>query len=76
MPARPHTHHADEAVLTGRWCASRKEAVLSAIRTGELTQADACARYGISPGELVEWMEKFRVGGRDGLAVTKEVGRG
>lgn len=79
MPRVHHTisylAHADAAHRKNRWTPARKEAVLIALRRNEITFADACARYDLTPGELIQWQEGFRVAGRSGLAVTKEVGR-
>lgn len=43
-------------VETRRWVASRKAAVVKAVRFGLLSEKQALDRYGLSSEELSEWM--------------------
>jgi hypothetical protein len=56
---------------TTRWVARRKAAVLTAIGAGQLSRADACARYGISEAELRLWERAVECAGVPGLRVTR-----
>lgn len=52
-------------VDTKRWVASRKAAVVAAVRHGLLTEAQACTRYGLSVEEFRSWrqaLDEFGVG--------------
>ena len=44
------------AIGCPRWSASRKQAVVIAIRCGQLSYTGACERYGLSLEELGAWM--------------------
>lgn len=50
-----------------RWTAYRKAAVVEAIDRGEITEDDACARYGIEPEELALWRSRLAWDGPKGL---------
>lgn len=54
-----------------RWVASRKAAVVRAIRAGSLTAAEACERYGISLDELLSWSRALSAHGEHALRITK-----
>lgn len=56
---------------TRRWVARRKAEVIAAIRGGLLSEADACARYHLSPEELELWAESLDRAGVPGLRVTR-----
>ncbi len=52
-------------VETKRWVASRKAAVVAAIRQNIITEEEACRRYGLSMEELESWrsaLEEYGVG--------------
>lgn len=57
--------------LTGHWTPGRKAIALELIRRGALTIAEACARYRLSPEEIVSWRVRDEAHGRAGLCVTK-----
>jgi hypothetical protein len=46
-----------------RWSAWRKAAVISGIRAGVITFAEACQRYDLSYEELSGWQTAFNEGG-------------
>jgi hypothetical protein len=46
-----------------RWSAWRKVAVISAIRSGNITFSEACERYDLSEEELSSWQTAFDQGG-------------
>ena len=54
-----------------RWVVRRKAEVLAAIRGGLLSEAEACARYRLSPEELELWRESLARDGIPGLRVTR-----
>lgn len=56
---------------SGRWAPGDKEAVLTAIRRGEIAAHTACARFGLTLAELNAWTARFMRHGRRGLAVLK-----
>ena len=56
---------------TRRWVSSRKQAVVLAVRTGIITMAEACERYGLTVEEFMSWDALFTRGGRKALRVTK-----
>lgn len=58
-------------VDTKRWVASRKAAVVAAVRHGLLTEAEACARYGLSPEELESWRQALDEHGVGALRTTR-----
>ncbi|WP_417721396.1 DUF1153 domain-containing protein [Salipiger sp.] len=57
-------------VETRRWVASRKAAVVKAVRFGLLNEAQAMDRYGLSEEELNEWMHALVAHGEEGLKAT------
>jgi hypothetical protein len=52
---------------TTRWVASRKAAVVAAVRAGILTVMEACRRYGLSHQEFAEWEQRYESEGLKGL---------
>ncbi|QMW24668.1 DUF1153 domain-containing protein [Sandaracinobacteroides saxicola] len=56
---------------TTRWVARRKAEVLAAIKGGLLSEAEACARYNLSPEELALWQDCIDRAGTPGLRVTR-----
>jgi hypothetical protein len=61
----------EAAAERGYWVASRKEALVELIRRGALTEAQACATYGLSSEELSSWRRRDQALGRRGHLVTK-----
>lgn len=55
---------------TRRWVASRKAAVVKAVRFGLLTEDQAMDRYGLSGEELAEWMRAVAFHGEEALKAT------
>ncbi|MCE0503844.1 MULTISPECIES: CtrA inhibitor SciP [unclassified Roseivivax] len=55
---------------TVRWVASRKLAVVKAVRYGLLTAAQAIETYKLSEDELGEWMVAVKTWGKEGLKTT------
>jgi hypothetical protein len=56
---------------TTRWVVRRKAQVVSAVAGGLLTIEEACARYGLSLEEFVEWQRAVHLSGLPGLRVTQ-----
>lgn len=56
---------------TKRWVASRKAAVVKAVRYGLLTSDQAIEQYGLSEEELQLWMEAVDNHGEAALKVTQ-----
>ena len=54
-------------LTTTRWVASRKAAVVAAVRNGVLTMTEACRRYHLSPEEFAEWKRHYEAKGLPGL---------
>ncbi len=54
-------------VTTKRWVARRKAQVVAAVRSGALTLAEACHRYGLSSEEFAEWDRHYEAEGLPGL---------
>ena len=54
----------------GRWVARRKAEVIAAVHGGLLTLPEACARYGISNDEFLEWEHHYDVQGLEGLRAS------
>ena len=54
-----------------RWTASRKAELLRDLTRGDLTRAEAQARYGLSSDEIDEWDRRFRDHGYEGLRPRK-----
>jgi transposase-like protein len=55
---------------TTRWVASRKAAVVAAVRTGRLTVDEACRRYQLSQEEFREWERHYEAEGVSGLRIS------
>lgn len=55
----------------GRWSASRKAAVVAAVRGGLLSLSQACTRYSLSIEEFLLWESALDHHGTRGLHVTK-----
>jgi hypothetical protein len=55
---------------TRRWVASRKAAVVRAVRYGLLSEVQAQDRYGLSEEELQEWMRAVTAHGEEALKAT------
>ncbi len=68
---RPLTLQSLPSPDTSRWVVRRKAEVLAAIRGGLLSEAEACARYRLSPEELELWRESLERDGIAGLRVTR-----
>lgn len=56
---------------TRRWVASRKAAVVRAVRFGLLTEEQAMDRYGLSSEELQSWIVATSAHGVDALKATR-----
>jgi hypothetical protein len=56
---------------TKRWVASRKAAVVAAVRGGLLSLEDACGRYALSAEEFLAWQWAFDRAGEAGLQVRR-----
>ena len=73
--ARPNQQPVTSARLpparTKRWVASRKAAVVVAVRGGFLSLEDACARYALSTDEFLAWLSAFDRAGESGLQVRR-----
>jgi hypothetical protein len=54
-----------------RWTRFRKQAVLQAITTGELSRAEAIAKYELSEEELYQWERLYNRFGTAGLRATR-----
>ncbi|MBY6005417.1 DUF1153 domain-containing protein [Salipiger bermudensis] len=57
-------------VETRRWVASRKAAVVKAVRFGLLSETQAMERYGLSSEELGEWVRAVADHGEEALKAT------
>jgi hypothetical protein len=55
---------------TRRWVASRKAAVVAAVRDGMVTMASALHRYQITEEEFLSWQRAFESYGLPGLRAT------
>ena len=55
---------------TRRWVASRKAAVVRAVRHGLLTQEQAMEYYALSSEELEEWLRAVSSHGEEALKAT------
>ncbi|MCA0940909.1 DUF1153 domain-containing protein [Yangia mangrovi] len=55
---------------TRRWVASRKAAVVRAVRHGLLTDEQAMERYALSSEELAEWVKAVSSHGEEALKAT------
>jgi sugar/nucleoside kinase (ribokinase family) len=56
---------------TRRWVMRRKAEVVAGVRSGLLTFAEACARYGLSEEELASWQRLIDRHGVKALRVTR-----
>jgi hypothetical protein len=56
---------------TKRWVASRKAAVVAAIRQHVLSEKEACERYGLSLEELESWRSALEEHGVGALRATR-----
>lgn len=56
---------------TRRWVASRKAAVVAAVRERLLTETEACDLYGLSPEELASWRDALNQHGVGALRATR-----
>jgi len=56
---------------TKRWVASRKAAVVAAVRERLLSPEEACARYGLSAEELDSWRTALDEHGVGALRATR-----
>jgi hypothetical protein len=56
---------------TIRWVASRKAAIVAAVRGGLLSLEEARRRYGVSTDEFMAWQSAFDLGGQSGLQVRR-----
>lgn len=75
--ARGHVPELPPVPHEGRWLPQRKEAVVHAIETGALTEAQAIEAWGLSADELAGWIRRHARFGRRGLSVSRlqQVGR-
>jgi hypothetical protein len=67
----PLTMETIPAPETTRWVPRRKAQVVYAINGGLLSADDACARYGLSFEELLDWRRAVKQAGLPGLRVTQ-----
>ena len=56
---------------TKRWVASRKAAVIAAVRDGRLSLDDACELYALTADELLSWRSAFDYAGQPGLQIRR-----
>lgn len=56
---------------TKRWVASRKAAVVAAVREGLLTNEEACSRYGLTSEEFDSWRIALDEHGVGALRTTR-----
>jgi hypothetical protein len=74
MATRTHLpdHVIDQLPLPGqRWVASRKAAVIEAVRAGKLSLEEACRRYEFCPEEFNSWVAAIDKHGVPGLRATR-----
>jgi hypothetical protein len=55
---------------TTRWVASRKAAVVEAVRGGDISFDEACRRYELSEEEFLAWERAFKTSGLLGLRAS------
>ena len=55
---------------TTRWVYRRKAEVVAAVNSGQLSFAEACALYDLSPEELSQWQFAMARNGPQGLRIT------
>jgi hypothetical protein len=67
-----HTRDRDSTIppVSGRWTVSRKAELLGKIARGEITEAQALSRYGVTADELEGWGRRFARWGEKGLRQT------
>lgn len=56
---------------TKRWVASRKATVVAAVAQRLITEAEACARYGLTAEELASWRSALKDHGIGALRATR-----
>jgi len=56
---------------TKRWVIRRKAAVVSAVRSGQITIEEACKRYNLSVEEFLSWQRLIESHGLRGLRATR-----
>jgi len=56
---------------TQRWVIRRKAEVVAAVRGGLLSLDDACARYGLTNEEFLNWQQSIDRYGMPGLRTTR-----
>ncbi len=56
---------------TTRWVSRRKAEVVSAVRGGLISLAEACARYEMTVEEFVTWQQAMDAEGIAGLRATR-----
>ena len=56
---------------TQRWVTRRKAEVVSAVKQGLISLAEACERYNLSVDEFVSWQQGLKYRGLEGLMTTK-----
>jgi hypothetical protein len=56
---------------TTRWVSRRKAEVVSAVRGGLISLAEACARYEMTVEEFVAWQQAMDAEGIAGLRATR-----
>ena len=56
---------------TKRWVATRKAAVVTAVRSGAIGLEEACSRYELSEEEFHAWEQGIATYGVAGLRVTR-----
>jgi hypothetical protein len=61
----------DGATASGRWTAGRKTALVLLISSGQITQATAMERFGVTGDELDAWQRRYARHGERGLQVTR-----
>jgi hypothetical protein len=71
MTARDRDPKTDIPPPSGRWTPARKMAVLNLISSGQITQATAMERYGVTGDELESWARRYHRFGEAGLRSTK-----
>jgi hypothetical protein len=54
-----------------RWVASRKAALVAAIRAGQISLEEACRRYQLCPDEFDTWAAAIDKHGVPGLRATR-----
>ncbi len=56
---------------TTRWVSRRKAKIVTAVRGGLITLADACSRYELTVEEFTAWQQAMDVDGIAGLRATR-----